>query len=1822
MKNDEFNSLKITNDSVTSKREFGHTPKTEYTFEHDNIINIKDSANRTDTLNDQIKGNAELGTADHYDKDKTEKLQNSTESSSQASSGTSSTSSVASSAASSSASSAASVPATVATAASVVAVATVSAAAGVSIITNQNAICRMLDFSIFTNRVEYALVIENSEEENFAIFVDNTSYAGKHPLHSGENFGEFVDLDTNTTYSIVVKEDKFGGKVLFDEYFTTKSTSEFNGVYFDGRINYDDGSFEVKLDFYDEDNIYTDFIFSLEGISQRGDSRRSYLNADNVYTFNLEKTTEPQTLYAGENNEHKQMNYREGIFAYSVSYKEKGQEIQTEPTEFHFEPKEEPQPVEIYHDITWVDGNGYTIKTDSVLEGSIPQYVGDDPTKDSTETTVYSFVGWEEEIAEAYEDATYHAKFEESPRLYTIKWVDDEGKLLKEEEYEYNSTPSYGDTNPTKTSEEYEYTFVGWKEEIVPVTGDATYTAVFESKRKVFTISWVDEDGNSLGTSSVEYGVEPKFEGELPTEDERYNYEFMGWNPEVTIATEDTTYTAIFEKYEKTFTITWLDYNDEVLDVFEDVSYGAEVQFTGEVPSIPVEEGVLVWTGEWDKEIVSVTSDATYKAQYKLDESVQTYNISWYVDNELVSTTIVEEGDIPSFGEKDPVKAPDEQYTFVFVGWTPDIVEATEDASYYAEFRAVTRTYTVSWIDEDGTPLYSLDDVTYGQEVHYDGQDPTKESTAQYDYEFAGWDPEEGVIEGDTTYTATYEEITRSYTITWNNYDGETLLAEEYEFGAIPQYPNGNPTYSDEQYEYEFIGWSPEISEVSEDTTYTANYSQTDKQYTITFYDADGEVFFEQDFAYGEKPYCDNTPSKDSDEEFDYEFLGWAEEQAATEPLDELPTVTGEAVYYPVFASSDRMYTITWVNYDGTTLLTQDYTYGSEPEYTGETPTKPETDEATFEFSDWDPEIGEVNGDKTYTAMFNPITKTYDVTFYDADDEVYETGTYAWGDTVSVPDIAPVKASDEQYDYDFMGWSDTKGATEPLDQLPAVNGNASYYPVFDANEKSYMVTFYDVDGEVFFEDSFAYGTKPYCEDNPTKESDDQYDYTFVGWSDVEGSEQPLNELPTVTGEAVYYPVFNSSDRTYTITWANYDGTTLLTEEYNYGTIPNYSGSDPERERTDSIIYQFDGWNQEIQPVMGNVTYTATFKEITVYTVNFYNDNGDLLETAEYAEGDMPRYTGEEPTKASDDQYDYTFAGFEPGIAEVTEDADYYATYNEILREYTITWQYEDGTVIKSEEVSYGTLPEYTGETPTKDSDQDNYYEFSGWTPEISEVTGDKTYTATFEAIPFNPTYTVTWVNWDNEVLETDDGMVTGMVPSYDGETPERIGDDGDYEFVGWSSDGGTTIYTDDDFPGVYDDVTYVAQFEFHEADPQSYLITWLNWDNTELGSDQLFEDEAISYSYQEPTKEGDDYGEFVFVGWMSQDGVTYTDEFPNCTSDMTFTAQFEYQPYTTVGVNFGNGAASTNGGDFEVYLDVDGDIEIVGDITLKIWTMDHPEQYQEFELGAWEGQQIQYFSRDGEDFIVDFVNGPVQYQLTYYIFDYLITSDIGSFEFTTEGSSTSTLSVVNFYSDYTIDEYYNFTIMVEFNEAPVDGDTFTLLLVSDEETIELHIRSINNGSDTTISASGYVQQILSGTYTVKLIYDNNSETLHTVESVTFVDNTEPTTSSFSININNPQSLGSESPYSFTCEVTSDEIELSSLEDVYLIITTSGGTSYSFTYPTTGDGGPQTFYLASAGGEEETIYNEFIAGACSISLEYIDPASGSQTFSLISDIYFN
>ncbi|MBO7367360.1 MAG: hypothetical protein J6U24_01985, partial [Paludibacteraceae bacterium] len=268
------------------------------------------------------------------------------------------------------------------------------------------------------------------------------------------------------------------------------------------------------------------------------------------------------------------------------------------------------------------------------------------------------------------------------------------------------------------------------------------------------------------------------------------------------------------------------------------------------------------------------------------------------------------------------------------------------------------------------------------------------------------------------------------------------------------------------------------------------------------------------------------------------------------------------------------------------------------------------------------------------------------------------------------------------------------------------------------------------------------------------------------------------------------------DHQYTIKFVNYDGTVLQSLTVTESYTPSYTGSTPTKAADAQYTYTFKGWDSTISAATADKTYTATYNKTTrSYTIRFMNGT-TVLESQSVAYGTKPTYTKATPTKASTAQYSYTFSGWSPTIASVTKAQDYTAQFTSTVNKYTIKFLNGNGGTLQSSSWAYGATPSCSS-TPTK-TDAQYTYTFKGWSPAIAKVTGEATYTPTFDQTIRK--YVIKFVNYDGTVLQSSEWEY-GTTPSYSGATPTRPDDDrfSDYVFEGWNSSitsvTGTKTYT-------------------------------------------------------------------------------------------------------------------------------------------------------------------------------------------------------------------------------------------------------------------------------------------------------------------------------------------------------------------------------------------------------------------------------------------
>ncbi|MBR5947341.1 MAG: InlB B-repeat-containing protein [Clostridia bacterium] len=470
--------------------------------------------------------------------------------------------------------------------------------------------------------------------------------------------------------------------------------------------------------------------------------------------------------------------------------------------------------------------------------------------------------------------------------------------------------------------------------------------------------------------------------------------------------------------------------------------------------------------------------------------------------------------------------------------------------------------------------------------------------------------------------------------------------------------------------------------------------------------------------------------------------------------------------------------------------------FGETPTYNGEEPTKPEDDEYTYNFIGWDPDISPVEGDITYTAVFDPVEKpNYSVVFtVTADPDQVQPGE-EFEVTVELTGEYAGNGLQLYIEYDAENFEAL--GVENGDVLVAVaNAFGLVVTDYETNPGSVRVAFI-VDEAVDVEGTIVTITMRAKEEAEVGEYDLTPDVIMLFSS--ESTEQVDIEYETVPGTV---EIIEPEETEYTVTYI-VDGVEVEVQTYAEGdTIVPFECPDdliPEGRH----FVEWEGMPDDLVMPAQNITVYAVF-EINTYTVTWVNWNGTELEVDEGVPfGTMPTYDGDEPTKEGDDQYSYNFIGWEPEVSEVEGDITYTAVFEEVVNTYTVTWVNWNGTELEvDEDVPYGETPSYNGETPTKEGNAQYSYNFIGWDPEISPVEGDITYTAVFEEAV--NTYTVTFIyGYDLSLTETVE------VPYGSAATAPELPEYFWYVFTDW----------DTDFSNVTEDITVIAQyFERGDAD--------------------------------------------------------------------------------------------------------------------------------------------------------------------------------------------------------------------------------------------------------------------------------------------------------------------------------------------------------------------------------------------------------------------
>lgn len=458
-------------------------------------------------------------------------------------------------------------------------------------------------------------------------------------------------------------------------------------------------------------------------------------------------------------------------------------------------------------------------------------------------------------------------------------------------------------------------------------------------------------------------------------------------------------------------------------------------------------------------------------------------------------------------------------------------------------------------------------------------------------------------------------------------------------------------------------------------------------------------------------------------------------------------------------------YTVTWLNWDGSVLETDTAYYDSIPRYDGAEPTKAADSKYTYIFNGWSPVPSPIKGDVTYTAVYRNEPKTYTVTW-----QLY--------DAINPSQIVATYTSSARYGE----------AITDIPSIPKVHGYAGEWNNIPDTMPDHDITItggyidgartvtWVIDTDKTVETVVMDGNKPvYTFGTPKKPATAEYVYTFKGWSSTPNG-VVLGTLPTVNGSDIsLYAVYDREAVSYTVKWIA-DGTVIAEQTVPFGSnvptvaVPEKTGH--------TGVWDYNGTTMPAHDLVINAVYTPI-----KYNVSWII--GESVVDSEWDFGTVPVFSGT-PMMDSTVTDDFVFVGWDKEITAVEGNAVYTAVFDAIPRKYLVTY-IADGVTIKNQYVAYGLAIELI-DVPVKEGYDGEWDGVPDTMPAENIVIRAKYIAKEF---------VITWITPDGVVTTT---AAYDSIPSFGDEDPVKAPTaDKEFTFIGWAPEvtkvTGYAIYT-------------------------------------------------------------------------------------------------------------------------------------------------------------------------------------------------------------------------------------------------------------------------------------------------------------------------------------------------------------------------------------------------------------------------------------------
>lgn len=681
--------------------------------------------------------------------------------------------------------------------------------------------------------------------------------------------------------------------------------------------------------------------------------------------------------------------------------------------------RENQVPTEPEYTVTFINTNGNVITKITNYVGvelreyqipEVPELVGKDGKWVDAEGNDFDF-------SNINEDTIVFAYYE--LEKYVVTFYDDLGqKIANTAEWSNEQVVEYGSAAVAPVVVIEGYT-VSWDVQFDNITGDLDVHLV--KTINSYNVEYVDWNGTKLDSAVVEYGSSTST-AVVPTKpaDVEFTYTFAGWDvngdgvvdAEPFVVKGDMTITAVYTSTVNKYEVTFENYDGTVVDS-QQVEYG-KVPTAPASPAKPADVQYTYTFAGWDVngdgavDTLEVVKGAVkYVAVYT--STVNEYTVK-FVDHD--GTSLKEQ--VVKYGSAATAPASPVRTGYTFANWDVKFDNIVGDTTVTAVY--TINQYKYTFYDEDGTTILKQETVDYNSAI-VAPVDPTKASTVQYHYEFAGWDTTVAATmpANDVSYKATYTPVLRQYTVTFYAEDGSTVIQS----GLVDYGTNATQPTAPAKVGYSFVGWlvngeaTPvSVITVSGDVTAVASYS-------INTYVVVGRVPLEglgaQDSAYIEKEITrghygqtginiEEAIAKISWDREGYNLVGWKLSDGTDISLSELHnfTIPAENTFlYPQYEI--KTFEVKFFDWDGTQIGTTQVVNWGEDAVAPANPTRDATVEFIYSFLFWSNSYENVKANVNVTAVYASTKQQYTVTFLDDLGNVIGTSTVDYGTAASEP---------------------------------------------------------------------------------------------------------------------------------------------------------------------------------------------------------------------------------------------------------------------------------------------------------------------------------------------------------------------------------------------------------------------------------------------------------------------------------------------------------------------------------------------------------------------------------------------------------------------------------------------------------------------------------------------------------------------------------------------------------------------------------------------------------------------------------------------------